>query len=91
MRLNKNKCVIRKGTKLLNDAHGDLHKEYNFEDVCGKKKMKRKSKQEKDERMETRINYFKKRRKKKVQKLFSCEREYSFTTFLVSYSAKRER
>ena len=53
--------------------------------------MKRKSKQEKDKRMETRINYFKKRRKKKVQKLFSCEREYSFTTFLVSYSAKRER
>ena len=33
--------------------------------------MKRKSKQEKDERMETRINYFKKK-EKKVQELFSC-------------------
>ena len=32
--------------------------------------MKRKSKQEKDERMETRINYFKKRRKKKSSKTF---------------------
>ena len=29
--------------------------------------MKRKSKQEKDERMETRINYFKKKGKKKLK------------------------
>ena len=35
--------------------------------------MKRKSKQEKDERMETRINYFKKRRKKKFKNFLAVK------------------
>lgn len=54
---------MRKGTKLLNDALWDLNKEYNFEDVCGKRKMKRKSKQERENGDKNKL--FKKKKKKK--------------------------